>query len=269
MDLIQLDAVSRTLTRLPSRRDVLRSLAGAGVGLGTLRLLAGSPVGGPLTLGVGDALAEKIGNGESKKKGKKGKVTLCHQGRTITVAKSAVKGHKKHGDTVGPCQVAPSGSLLTYQCSGPKNSLVVGDGSIRFAQTFTAERNGSLRQIQFSVNKKPGTTGDYVVQLLRVIAGKPSHSPVDVLATVTVPDAAVAASGEATLTATFTGPALVAGTEYAAAFSRPGAALGEAAVNTISVGGSACGGKLFLAVAGDAFAEEILAQDALVFVHVI
>jgi hypothetical protein len=108
-----------------------------------------------------------------------------------------------------------------------------------------------------------------VVQLLRVSGGQPSHSPIDVLASVTVPDAQVASSSDATVTATFTGPALVAGTEYAAALSRPGVAQGEVSVNTIKVGGSACGGKLFLAVQGDVFAEEILVQDALVSVRVI
>src|SRR5215217_5598512 len=36
MDLIQFDAMSRTLSRLPSRRDVLRGLASAGLGLGAL-----------------------------------------------------------------------------------------------------------------------------------------------------------------------------------------------------------------------------------------
>jgi len=107
------------------------------------------------------------------------------------------------------------------------------------------------------------------VQLLRVIAGKPSHSPIDVLATITVPDAQVATSSDATVTAMFSGPALVAGTEYAAALSRPGVAQGEVTVNTLKVGGGACGGKLFLAVQGDVFAEEILVQDALVSVRVI
>jgi hypothetical protein len=248
------DTVLRSLSQTPSRRN-------------TLRLLGGSALGGLLMLGMGRTEAKKSGRGKGQnKKGKK--VTLCHNGQTIIVSRSAGKGHKKHGDTVGPCQVAPSESLQTYQCSGPKNSLVSFNGDVRFAQTFTAERSGSLRQIQFNVDKKPGTTGDYVVQLLRVIAGKPSHSPVDVLATVTIPNAAVTVGSEATVTASFAGPALLAGTEYAAAFSRPGAALGEATVNTINVGGSSCGGKLFLAVGGDVFAPEIFAQDALVSVLV-
>ena len=31
------------------------------------------------------------------------KVTVCHKGETITVAKPALKGHLKHGDTQGEC----------------------------------------------------------------------------------------------------------------------------------------------------------------------
>jgi hypothetical protein len=252
MDQHHVSIWTRSLRGVPSRRDVVRALAGAGLGLGALRL-------------------SDVASAKNKKKGKK--VTLCHKGQTITVAKSAVKGHKRHGDTAGRCSSGPAGPTpagpaLTYQCPGPKNSGVTGNGEIRFAQTFTAERSGSLRQIQFSVNKKPGTAGDYVVQLLRVSGGKPSHSPIDVLASVTVPDAQVATSSDAIVPATFSGPTLVAGTEYAAALSRPGVGLGEVTVNTLKVGGGACGGKLFLAVQGDVFAEEILAQDALVSVRV-
>src|SRR5262249_1767455 len=146
--------------------------------------------------------------------------------------------------------------------------LISFGGEVRFAQTFTAERSGSLRQIQFSVNKRPGSTGDYVVQLLKVVGGKPSNSPIDVLATVTVPDAQVATSTDAALTATFSGPALVAGTDYAAAFSRPGAGSSDASLNTLLDGGGTCGGTLFLAVQGDVFAEEVNHLDSIVSVLV-
>ncbi len=33
----------------------------------------------------------------------KGKVTICHKGKTITVSESALKAHLNHGDTLGPC----------------------------------------------------------------------------------------------------------------------------------------------------------------------
>jgi colicin import membrane protein len=33
----------------------------------------------------------------------KGKEVVCHKGKTINVAKAAVKSHQKHGDTLGAC----------------------------------------------------------------------------------------------------------------------------------------------------------------------
>ena len=254
---------------------LLRSLSTAHSRRNALRLLGGSAFGGLLTLGVGRTEAKNGGHaraeGKGKGKNKKGKkVTLCHQGQTITVAKSAAKGHKQHGDTAGPCPSGPTGptppeAVLTYQCSGPGLSDP-GPDSTRVAQTFTAERSGSLRQIQFSVNKLPATTGDYLVQLLRVSGGKPSLSPADVLAALTVPDAAVATSSDATLTATFAGPDLVAGTEYAAALSRPGSgAVGVGPI--VTLGGSTCSGKLFVAVGAGEF-NEALNLDLLVSVLV-
>jgi hypothetical protein len=254
MDNDRFDTLLRSLTTGHSRRNALR-------------LLAGSAFTGLLTLGTGSTEAKNGGRGNGNGKNKKGKVTLCHKGQTITVSKSAVKGHKKHGDTAGACPSAPAtpGSISTYQCPGPKTDSLSSDGANRFAQTFTAERSGSLRQIQFSINKKPNTTGDYLVQLLKVIGGKPSHSPTDVLAALTVPDAAVATSSDATLTATFAGPALVAGTEYAVAFSRPGST--SAGVNYRKGDGSACGGDWFNADGAGPF-NVAQAQDLLVSVLV-
>src|SRR5688500_359926 len=72
------EVMTRPLSRRPARRDVLRGLAGAGLG-------------GLLTRQAGDTLAKKSGKGKSKgknRRGKKGKVRLCHEGQTITVSKS-------------------------------------------------------------------------------------------------------------------------------------------------------------------------------------
>jgi hypothetical protein len=247
MNQTSFNAMARALNRIPSRRDMLRGLAVAGIGAGSLRL------------------SETEAAKNKNKKGKK--VTLCHNGQTITVSKSAAKGHKKHGDTSGPCPSGPTppGAALTYQCPGPKTDSLAGPGTNRFAQTFTAERSGSLQQIQFSIVKQPATTGDYQVQLLKVIGGKPSHSPTDVLASLTVPDAAVATGSDATLTATFAGPALVAGTEYAAAFGRPEST--SASVNFRKGDGSACGGSWFNADGAGPF-NVAQAQDLLVSVLV-
>jgi hypothetical protein len=82
MNQTSFNAMARALNRIPSRRDMLRGLAVAGIGAGSLRL------------------SETEAAKNKNKKGKK--VTLCHNGQTITVSKSAAKGHKKHGDTAGP-----------------------------------------------------------------------------------------------------------------------------------------------------------------------
>ena len=75
----------------------------------------------------------------------------------------------------------------------------------------------------------------------------------------------MATSFDATLTATFAGPALVAGTEYAAAFGRPGAP--NAGANSQRGDGSACGGNLFIADGVGVF-NEAEGQDTLVSVLV-
>jgi hypothetical protein len=31
------------------------------------------------------------------------KITICHKGHTITIAKAALPAHLRHGDTIGPC----------------------------------------------------------------------------------------------------------------------------------------------------------------------
>lgn len=49
------------------------------------------------------------GFGESQKEGspiKPSKVTLCHEGHTISVSQTSVPAHLAHGDTLGPCPTA-------------------------------------------------------------------------------------------------------------------------------------------------------------------
>ncbi len=46
--------------------------------------------------------------GEAVSLCKKKKVLLCHRGQDKWVSKSAVKGHLRHGDTLGPCAAAAS-----------------------------------------------------------------------------------------------------------------------------------------------------------------
>jgi hypothetical protein len=90
------DTITRSISQMPSRRNALH-------------LLAGSTLGGLLTLGAVNTQAKNGGRGKGKGKNKKGKkATICHLGKTITVSKSAQKAHLAHGDTLGRCPSGPT-----------------------------------------------------------------------------------------------------------------------------------------------------------------
>lgn len=36
-----------------------------------------------------------------------GKITICHNGNTISISENGWNGHKQHGDSKGPCKTAP------------------------------------------------------------------------------------------------------------------------------------------------------------------
>jgi hypothetical protein len=61
------------------------------------------------------------------------KVTICHNGHSITVAQSAVPAHLAHGDTVGPCASEPNvlichrGRTLNVAQSAVSSHLAHGD----------------------------------------------------------------------------------------------------------------------------------------------
>jgi hypothetical protein len=86
MDSKTFDAVTRRFGGSATRRFAVRGLLTGAVAL----------VGGATVLEA-DARKHKQGKGNGKK------VTICHQGQTISVAKPALKGHLKHGDTMGAC----------------------------------------------------------------------------------------------------------------------------------------------------------------------
>jgi hypothetical protein len=192
------DTLTRSLTTAGSRRRALAALGGA----------------------LGTALSGSVVDGAAAKK----KCPPCKKRKQGTCKKKKPNGSTCPGGTCqgGRCVAVapPPVPVLAYQCPGPREDTVVsGGGASRIAQSFTAAQSGSLHQIQIEVTKKPGTTGAYVVELLDFGAdGKPTNT---VLATATIPDAAVP-EGDSTLTATFSGPPLVASTEYAVAISRPG-----------------------------------------------
>lgn len=41
------------------------------------------------------------------------KVTICHNGHTITISRSALPAHRRHGDTIGPCGVLGASASRT------------------------------------------------------------------------------------------------------------------------------------------------------------
>jgi hypothetical protein len=133
-----------------------------------------------------------------------------------------------------------------FICPGPEEFVLAGDGSARVAQIFGASRTGTLRQIRIAIDKPIGASGDYLVQLGRLMPNDlPSNSPIDVMAVVTIADASVPL-GDSTLVANFAGPFLVAGTGYAAVTSRPGTNLGGLHTR-IHQGGSNCDGTIAIA----------------------
>ena len=101
METTRFAVIPRLLAEPRSRRQALhRFVAAAAV------LTGGSVVG------AGMAEAKPGGNGKGNQKGGKGKkkgnekVTLCHNGHTIRVARPAVRAHLKQGATEGPCASA-------------------------------------------------------------------------------------------------------------------------------------------------------------------
>ncbi len=44
-----------------------------------------------------------VGSADARQRGGKGKVTICHKGRTIRVSESALPAHLRHGDDRGAC----------------------------------------------------------------------------------------------------------------------------------------------------------------------
>jgi hypothetical protein len=202
MDADRFELWLRSLSSSPSRRIVVR-------------LLAGSASAGLLRLGLQSGEAKKGGKGKGK-------------------------GKKKRRKKIPP--PPPLVPVLLYQCSGPKDSTIVtgSPATARFSQTFLARQSGSLLQIQFEVQKDAASTGDYLVELLAVAVAndEPTNT---VLAQAIVLNTVVPVGFTVLVTATFAGPPLVAGTQYAAAISRPGGS--QLAVSNRN--GNACGGIRF------------------------
>lgn len=111
MENSRFDQLTRSMASGASRRRILGGLVGALVG------------GVALTTG-GDA--KKSAKAHKKKKNEK--VLICHKPGTPAqkekeVPASAVKGHRGHGDTVGPCPASRCGT-----CG--KKETCIGGGTI-------------------------------------------------------------------------------------------------------------------------------------------
>lgn len=75
-----------------------------------MRRIAILVLAGALMLALVAGAATAVpGKGQGQTKASKGqsKVSICHKGKTITVAAPALKGHLKHGDTRGACPPPP------------------------------------------------------------------------------------------------------------------------------------------------------------------
>jgi hypothetical protein len=107
METIRFDAIPRMMAKPRSRRQALYGLLGAAVAA-----VAGSGI-----VDTGLAATKHRGNGKirkngGKQKGKKNgqaKVTLCHHGETIRVARRVVRERLKKGAIRGACVYATAG----------------------------------------------------------------------------------------------------------------------------------------------------------------
>lgn len=131
---------------------------------------------------------------------------------------------------------------LAFECPGPPTFIGFCGDECRAAQVLRTTRGGRLSRIQIHIDKPAESTGDYVVQLLRVdAADAPWHAALDILAATSIPNVDVPA-GESLLTAGFAGPLLAAETDYAVAVGRVG---NQIRIGTVA--GTTCGGQLFSA----------------------
>lgn len=67
------------------------------------------------------------------------KVTICHNGNTIKVAKSAVSAHTKHGDTKGACS---STSSTLPKVSSPLSTV---------SATLTVETKAKIQELNIQL----------------------------------------------------------------------------------------------------------------------
>jgi hypothetical protein len=91
------------------------------------------------------------------------KVTLCHNGHTISVAKPAMAGHVNHGDKVGACVehtgVQPTGVQPTgVQPAGPSTPETTETTTSPTSPTTTSTTTGTADTATFTADTTTGTT---------------------------------------------------------------------------------------------------------------
>jgi hypothetical protein len=60
------------------------------------------------------------------------KVTICHNGHTITISRSALPAHLRHGDTIGPCTGAVAGANAARPQGGALGATGGTSGTLPF-----------------------------------------------------------------------------------------------------------------------------------------
>jgi hypothetical protein len=112
MDHNRFDNLTRSISGTSTRRRFSGTMAA--LGLGSLASFG--------LLGADEVDAKRKGN---KKQGKGKKVTVCHNGQEIRVAKRALKKHLRHGDTQGACPIVEPPCIP--DCEGPFGPKFCGD----------------------------------------------------------------------------------------------------------------------------------------------
>jgi hypothetical protein len=84
-------------------QSIGRLVAGAVLFALAIAMLAGLALAAPQGKGKGTAAAAQYQYGPAGKAYGTAKIVICHKGKTIRIAAPAWKGHKRHGDTPGPC----------------------------------------------------------------------------------------------------------------------------------------------------------------------
>ncbi len=113
---------------------------------------------------------------------------------------------------------------MTASCIAD-NGFIAGDGDDRYAHSFTPSVGGKLSRVRVKVRKFEGTTGNYILQIVSMVGGKPDPDPANALATAKIRSGDVRPGLERTLTFDFAkerAARVQAGTEYAFIITRPG-----------------------------------------------